>query len=261
MSDEEKIVDVSQLPEDPFKMPPPYWRSGGAIFHVQESLEVLLHLLEKLIGVHDETELSLEEYYQKHPEPSDEESDDSEFADICDALWELEHRVKLKCEVAVLMSAIEAEDSINRFCVYNLSKHIAEPIETLSPPEKLIVASAVLGQPSPKGKDVFESIRKLSAWRNAFAHGHCVDRPTKSLRHNHLISPSEYPGIPSSLGSVKELVGGFTKVSDYLKSISKNPYTSGESADVEEIRSKVRALNRYRFVGNNYAYSIEVTKA
>src|SRR5262245_40788063 len=96
MNDEQKIRDVSQVPEDPFRMPPPYWRSSSAIFHIQESLDALLHLLEQLVDVHSETELKLEEYYKQHPEPSNEDPDDSEFADICDELWELLSFVKRK---------------------------------------------------------------------------------------------------------------------------------------------------------------------
>jgi len=32
------------------------------------------------------------------------------------------------------------------------------------------------------------------SWRNLRPHGHCVDRTTKTLRHNHLIHPDDYPG-------------------------------------------------------------------
>jgi hypothetical protein len=107
-----------------------------------------------------------------------------------------------------------------------------------------------------KGTVVFEAIRKLVAWRNAFAHGHCVDRPTKSLRHNHLIPPDEYPGVPSALRDVADLVGAFLLVTDHLRAISLNPYTGGKSWDVEEIRKSVEMLRRYQCEGNNSVYTI-----
>jgi hypothetical protein len=47
MIEEEPILTVDQLPDDPLKMPPPYWRSGGAIFHIQDALEELVVLLQK----------------------------------------------------------------------------------------------------------------------------------------------------------------------------------------------------------------------
>jgi hypothetical protein len=77
--------------------------------------------------------------------------------------------------------------------------------------------SGVLRKPSVKGTAVYEKTKKLNAWRNAFAHGHCVDRPTKSLRHNHLISPEQYPGPPSNIRDVLELVGGFLSIRDVLE--------------------------------------------
>ena len=123
------------------------------------------------------------------------------------------------------------------FCVFNLPRDIAESIEKLSPPEKLLIASAAIGKPSVKGHSVFEAAQQLATWRNAFAHGHCVDRPTKSLRHNHLIPPDEYPGVPSTLSKMRDLVGAYIRISDYLRAISTNPYTAGKSTDVEHIRS------------------------
>ena len=85
------------------------------------------------------------------------------------------------------------------FCVFNLHRDIAETIEKLSVQEKLLVASGVMGKHDVKSEAVYERAGKLNRWRNAFAHGHCVDRPVKSLRHNHLIDPDEYPGVPNCL--------------------------------------------------------------
>jgi hypothetical protein len=255
----ERIITSDQIPDDPLKMPPPYWRSGGAVFHILDSLTDLPELLSNLITVHENTAIRLSEYYERHPnEPSDDELE--EFGEICDDLWELEHRVKAKAELAIFMSAIEAEDLINRFCVFNLHKDIADSIEGLSPGEKLLVASAAVGEKSTKGTAVYEAVKKLSAWRNAFAHGHCVDRPTKSLRHNHLISPAQYPGVPDTLAKMQELIRCFIKIDTYLSTISLNPYTAGKSVEVEEIKEQIQEIAAFKFIvspDSNDIYDIE----
>jgi hypothetical protein len=178
------------------------------------------------------------------------------FSEITDDLAIHEQRLKLKAEIACLMSAIEAEERINMFCVFNLPRDIAESIEKLSPSEKLLIASAAIGKPSVKGNSVFEAAHQLATWRNAFAHGHCVDRPTRSLRHNHLIPPAEYPGVPSSLSKMRDLVGAYIRISDYLRTISTNPYTAGETTEVERIRELLTSISKYRFPGNNYVYDV-----
>jgi hypothetical protein len=60
-NDEDRIVSVDQLPEDPLKMPPPYWRGGGAIFHLEEALRELERFLQELIPIHAKTEVHLDE--------------------------------------------------------------------------------------------------------------------------------------------------------------------------------------------------------
>jgi hypothetical protein len=250
--DDIQVTRVEQLPDDPLRMPPPYWRSSGAKLHVELALNELAELLTELVGLHTQTELLLQEHYEKHQEnETDSETALEEFAEITEDLNVHEHAIRMKAEVACLLSAIEAEDELNRFCVFNLHKHIAESIEKLSPPEKLLVAAAVLGHTGVKGESVFQAARRLATWRNAFAHGHCVDRPTKSLRTNHLIYPKEYPGVPSGLLEVRELVGAYLRVSDYLRSISLNSYTAQESIDVENIRKLTAEIAKYSFDGGN----------
>ena len=83
---------------------------------------------------------------------------------------------------------------------------------------------------------------------------------TKSLRLNHLIYPEEYPGVPSGLFEVRELVGAYLRVSDYLRSISRNSYTAQESTDVEMVRQLTAELARYSFDGSNWAYDIILPK-
>lgn len=253
--DEVEIKTVDQVPDDPLKMPPPYWRCSGAIFHLNDALEELFDRLFDLEDMLETTEPPLATYYLECPESKDD-PELERFAEICDELWVSEHKVKLKAELACLMSAIQIEDELNEFCVFNLHKDIAETIEKLSPPEKLLIASAVVGQTGVKGVSAFQELRKLTAWRNAFAHGHCVDRPTKSLRHNHLISPEEYPDVASTLRDAIGLVSAFLIVSDYLREISINPSTAEMSGDNEEARDSLIALKKLRMVDQLHLYKI-----
>ena len=236
-------------------MPPPYWRGSGAIFHVIASLEAILDLLNRLLPIHQSTESDLEAHYAIY---NDIQSDKSleNFAEICCELWDLEHKIKINAEVAILMSAIQAEDDVNRFCVFNIHKDIAESVEKLSPPEKLLIAAASVGVKDTKSGSIFESIKKLTAWRNSFAHGHCTDRPIKSLRHNHLIHPEQYPSAPSMLLEMTKLVGWYIDINRFLASISVNSYTSGTNLDTEQVEESLALLSRFKFTV--YSFSNDV---
>jgi hypothetical protein len=261
MADEKaRFVSVDELPDDPLSMPPPYWRCSGAIFHILAALRALSIYLSDLIPLHARTERKLDKYYAKYPDGTKENDEFlAAFSDICDELWRLEHRIRLESERAILMSAINAEDVVNQFCVFNLHRDIAESIEKLSLPEKLLVASAALGKPGVKGTSVYEGTRKLAGWRNAFAHGHCVDRPVKSLRHNHLISPDEYPGVPGAAHDAMEFVGYYLAISRYLESISLNTRTGQPSAEDKELDLLLFDISRYRFKGDQIVYSVTCT--
>lgn len=250
--------NVGSLPDDPLKMPPPYWRSGSAIFQILAALADLEEYLSILVPLNEETSERVYEYLDRHPEEpaDDDEEAHSEFDEICGDLWDLEHKIKLSTDAAILMAAISAEDRLNQFCVYNLHQDIAEPLEKLSPPEKLQVASAILGHPGVKGTQPFHAIQCLTGWRNAFAHGHCTDRPTKTLRHNHLVKPNEYPGVPDSVASCIKMISGYVVLCNYLSSISKNPYTAGRREEDSTISKHLTEIQRYEFKGNSWVYDV-----
>jgi hypothetical protein len=42
---------LEDLPTDHFKMPPPYWRSSGAIFHIIDALEDFCNSLNELLQI------------------------------------------------------------------------------------------------------------------------------------------------------------------------------------------------------------------
>lgn len=258
---DDSAITLDQLPDDPLKMPPPYWRSNGAILHILDALQSLSELLRDLVIIHLRTNENLYDHFEKHPE-YDESNDEAalEFAAITEELSSHEHKIRLRTEIVCLMSAIEAEDRINRFCVYNLHRDVAESIEKLSPPEKLLVAATSVTGQSVKGNSVFEAIRKLTTWRNAFAHGHCVDRPTKTLRHNHLIRPDDLPGVPSGILDVMTMINALQLVTNYLNEISINNYGKGGSVEFEEIKDFIEDISSYKFEGNNWVYDITVAK-
>ena len=225
------------------------------MFHVLRSARHLANHLEALVPLHAQTELALSRHFSRNPAPPP--ADDA-FGDICEELWELEHEIKLDVDTALLMAAIAAEDHVNMLCVYNLHREVAEPLERLSPPEKLEVLSALLGHPGVKGRHAYLSLQQLIAWRNAFAHGHCVDRPTRSLRHNHLTPPETYPGVPDSVAKCIKMLEGFLVVSAYLRRISKNPYTASASVHDKELKSCLQFLKRFTFTGGPDVYCISV---
>lgn len=259
MDESPKFVSVDELPEDPLKMPPPYWRTGGASFQVEDALERLIELLHQLLPIHARTDELLQQHYVEYPAAEEAESDPAmdEFAELCDPLWEIEHKIKMKCELAMPMSAIHAEELINRFCVFNLPKELVETLEKLSPAEKLTAAASHRSEKRVRSTAAYRAMTELSAWRNAFAHGHCVDRPIKTLRHNHLISPNEYPGVPDSVASVVKHVSDYIQLVEYLARVSHNPYTSSPS-EGEAFKDALRNLKRFRFRGDSMVYEVSL---
>ena len=254
MSEEANFISVDQLPDDPLKMPPPYWRSGGAVFHIEDALLRLGEPLHQLVPIHGATEASLSEFYAKYPNEDVAESDAAmeEFGEICDALWQIEHKIRIKCELAILMAAIHAEETINRFCVFKLPKELVESLERLSPAEKLTAAASHLSQKNVRSTAAYAAVTALSAWRNAFAHGHCADRPVKTLRHKHLISPKEFPGVPDSIGDVQKYISAYDRLAKYLANISRNNYTS----DAENFSDLLREVRKFKFTGGPTVYSV-----
>ena len=256
-----KFETLEDLPTDHFKMPPPYWRSSGTIFHIIDALEDLCKLLNELINILPNINCLLDEYFKINPN-EDEDEDNEKYGDICEPLWIIESKIKLKCELAVFMSAIEVEDLLNKTSVYNLDKDISESIEKLSPIEKFLIISTSLTKESAKNANIFQSLKKLISWRNSYAHGHCTDRPVKSLRHNHLISPEYYPTVPKEIEHMINQLNGYILISEYLRKISINEYTKGKSVHDNEIKDFLMEIKKYEFIyeNNGEVYDLEYKK-
>lgn len=257
MADRPKVISVDQLPEDPSQMPPPYWRSGGVVFQLEDALQTLLQFLRELVPVHAVVEDQLVIHFEQFENEEESQTEEAlgAFAEICDPLWEIEFKVQLKCQLTILMAAIYAEELINRFCVYNAPKELVETLEKLSPAEKLTAAAGHLGNCRVRATAAFSAMTALSGWRNAFAHGHCVDRPVKTLRHNHLIEPEDRQGVPDMVRDAIQHLSGLIRIIEYLAASSRNPYTMGMS-DRDGFVTFVRELKRFKFSVRGAAYSL-----
>jgi hypothetical protein len=249
---------VDKLPKNPLRMPPPYWRTGGACFQINDALSVLVQLLKSLPEINNRTKRKLDDFYRRHPNERAARPDrvEREFGNIIEELWELEHKIRLKTEIVILMTAIQSEELINKFCVFNLQREIAETLEHLAPKEKLTAAASSLGRRNVRSTPAYGAVKELMDWRNAYAHGHCTDRPLKSLRHNHLISPDEYPGVPDSISLMLKLTAGYQRLSDYLTRISINRYTRGIDTEWLLTTKRLRVVERYKFSGSHDVYEV-----
>jgi len=234
-----KYKSMDELPDSPSSMPPPYWRGSSAIWHIGEGLTEIAEKLQQLQVAYDVREKRLERFYELNPNLRDDDEkliNSSEFWNIASPFANLRDQIKLRVERTIVMAAIEAEDNINMVCVYNFRREMIEIIEKLSPLEKFVILGSILANKNVKGVTEYSHLQALMKYRNAFAHGHNTDRPVKSLHHNHLIHPDEYSTLSKELEKLNELISGFFKVNDFVRSMSKNDYASGESGDEEDLK-------------------------
>lgn len=62
-----------------------------------------------------------------------------------------------------------------------------------------------------------------------------------------MIHTREFPSVPLKLRELQVRLGDYFRVKEYLRSISVNSYTSGLSADDEEIADSLAVISSYRF--------------
>ena len=167
--------------------------------------------------------------------------------------------------LCTLMAGISIETLLNKFCVYNFNRDISEPLESLSPCDKLVIASALIGEAGVKSTAIYEATMQLTKKRNALAHGHCVDRPTKSIRKNHLLD--ERTGIQDAGKSTNDLIKSvrwYLNIHDYLCRITKNSYVIefDDTVNNGKITSLLSEIKKYEFVGvaDYFPYEVMVNK-
>jgi len=252
----------NEQPDDPLKMPPPYWEDSGALDQFIRSMEMVQDLLPALADEINKIGPLVDDYHDRRDNFGEEyDPEYIEFGKITDDFMNYELSIASYADLCVLMGAISAETLINKFCVYNLHRDIAEPLERLSPPEKLIISSALVGHPGVKSRAPYEAIKELTKWRNVFAHGHCIDRPTQTIHKNHLRDNlAGIRGAHVSVNMLTEAVSRYLCVHDYLKEITQNQYVvdaySIENSD--QIRHILNELQRFSFSDLEYfPYSLE----
>jgi hypothetical protein len=258
MSDEQRdFTSVDQLPDNPAAMPPPYWRSGGSGLQLHDATDRLIEAFHELVDVTPRVKTRAEQFRQdsRSAEATDEYS--KEIRQIYDEAWRLENQITLRSELVILMAAIYAEELINRFAVYNIPKDLVETLEKLSPAEKLLASASHLGHAQVRSNAAYAAIAELLKWRNAYAHGHCVDRPTKSLRHNHLITPEGYIDLPQTIAAVSRHLLNFERVVQYLATISVNSYTKSVDND-HALRAARKYIDRFQVSGSPVLYDVAI---
>jgi len=225
----------------------PYWRSNSSMFVVIKSLAEVHRLLGRLLKEERSAAPKLEEFYSRHPEDELSEEFFDEFADIMDRIWGVEAIIGWSSSTAILMSAIDLESTINRFCFFDLGETTTEAIESLPMWAKLEVAHRVMGLSEFKGSKAFQYVRELATWRNKFSHGKNTDMPIRTLRDNHLQEPKILPEVEQVIGELVKLVRGYIFVDRYLSNIARHPYGKGYSLDLDDAEEWVRLISLYRF--------------
>lgn len=253
----EKTKDVGELPDNHLMMPPPYWRASNALFQILETLDEINILLGELPAVHKNADLNTKSDYLFELSEKDKFY---EIANITGDLFLLEYKLSLKCELVVFLIAIVLEDKLNMTIVYNLDKDLSELSEKMNLSEKLQLISIVLKNKSVKSDKIYQKVRAITKWRNAYAHGHCTDRPTNSLRHNHLIFPDVFLSLPGEIKQLKEYLQNYIEITCYLRDISINDYTKNAFVEDKEIKKTLILINKLKFTNKgNDAVSYGIT--
>lgn len=243
-----KVREMIEQKDDTYQGP--YWRSNGAIFIVLKSLAEVERVLASMLREQRIVDGKLEVFFAKYPDetnPLDSEEAMQEFGDICERLWDIQSNLSCSTRTAILMSIIELESTINKFCYFNLGETVTDSIEGLSLTAKLEVAHRVLALPEFKGTHQHRAIRALVNWRNAFAHGKCTDMPHNSIRDNHLTTPDNYPEPGDEVQEMLNLLRDYLVVCQHLHKISKHPYTAGHSVELNEIDDWLVRLRTFQF--------------
>ncbi len=256
------MIESKRIPNDPLSMPPPYWQDCEALDQLIRALQTFRPLLAGLSNEINRIDPLLQEYMDCVEAFGDAHDADGRLFDEIHAEY-----IQLVCalgsyaDLATLMAAITAESLINKFCVYNLHQDIAAPLEKLTPPEKLVVACAILGFPGTKSLAPHGAATRLHKWRNAYAHGHCVTTNRKGLLRNHLRSSPVGAGereAPQITRSLLTMVCGFVQICDFLGEMTRNDYVlKDEQVDIRLVSQLCRGISAFRFSSDDYPYEIE----
>jgi hypothetical protein len=240
--DDENSLDVAFLPDPPDAEDYPGWLDNGATTIFSESLDDVVETFRLLIEEGDILVQKLlahskDEEYLYHLEMFGSAPDEKN--EFFEKLHKLQNRLERFAGTALVMAVIDLEARINKFCFYNLGEFTTNAIEKLSHTEKLEVIHKVLGLAEFKGTSQFAAMRSLVKWRNAFVHGKCTDRPSNSIKENHIVQRSDSRCI--GVGEALKYLKYYFIIYSHLIKISKHPCTSQDSAfdrfDLEPIQT------------------------
>lgn len=242
-------------------MPPPYWQDSESIDQLIRALQVFESTLSALSDEIRRTEPLCDQYENERATAATTyDPNGILFNEIYADYVYLVFSLGSHADLAILMAAITIESLLNKFCVYNLHHEIAEALEKLSPPEKLVVSSAILGFTGTKSLAPHEACKKLQTWRNSYAHGHCVRTNRRGVLKNHLRSSPvgalerEAPQITAAM---IDMIRGFLRIINFLGDISKNDYVlADEQEDIKLITELLAQISAYHFTSMDFPYEI-----
>jgi hypothetical protein len=227
-----------------FAFPPadfPAWLPNGAESIMSWALYHARETLVKMIAMQPGVTAALAAL-----PPGDERSEAEllRAGEIIQPLDALDFDLGCACYTAILMAVIECESWTNMVAFYRLGETVAQTMESLNPLAKLEVVHRVLGRAQFKGTHQQEALGKLFKWRNAFGHGKNPDRPTKSLRENHLVFPLGATSPREEIANLLAYLDAFIVVQKHLGEIS--PFTMQDSGLSIGFKFTVEAIDAVR---------------
>jgi hypothetical protein len=250
----ESALPENQSSDDPIEY---YWRKSRAINHLSDAVQELESLLHQLIPIrtlHADLELRGKNREKNHDL---DKTADGEFGAITDEFWALEEKICLKTDMICLMSAIQTEDNLNAFIVFNCNEVSGSKLDQMGKKDKIKQVLKVGGDDPKKNTVINSYFTILKEWRDAFAHGHrTTDLSIKSVRDNHQRRPDEYINVPMELRKAIDLANAFLSIDDYLRSISEHQFTRRCCKDTVTIGYNLEKIKRFIVEGNGNDYTI-----
>ena len=110
--------DITNTPNTPPKMPPPYWDDCGSIDQCIRALEFLIHMIEALGDEIEKITPPLDVWTEKREELGESfDPDCEEFVKLHADYERFVLAVGSYADTAILMAAITMESLINKFCI------------------------------------------------------------------------------------------------------------------------------------------------
>lgn len=203
------------------------WRSNGASGIVEKSLHEAHDTLEALPEAFAPLKRLLDEYGVTLSLYDQTRELRREFSDVSAPVRELEINLRHCVSTAILMAAIQLENSVNFLCYYDLGRTMADAMESLGLEEKIEIAHRVFGLPQFAGTHEQEAVRRLVRWRNAFAHGKDPSLPSdRSIWRNNTRRLERFTTAEGTLRELVRYMRYYSMAEEHIANI-KPPWKSG----------------------------------